>query len=252
MQSSSPTTFRAKLAALAAQLTRIAKNGENEKLRYAFANESDIKEHLRPLLAEHKLFVSSTAIVELSELIETTRSNGNKAYAAKVPVRVSIYDGESDQKLTTESLGFAVDSDDKCFSKAQQSGIKYGIIALLNLAVGEREADHDSPLTADSAPANGAAAPAKAAPAQTDRPEQGWNNRNGGSKAVTLLTQPQQNLIEIEAKRVCLTPDKMKQLCINMSGGHAHSVVELSKSSASKVIEFLKSKADGEYEDVQF
>lgn len=236
-----------KMAAIFADMKPMGKDGTNTHHGYKFANESDLKDHIRPVLAKFGTYYTATAVGDPTITARQTK-NGLAATQAVIGVRVRIRDAnaaDTDQVLAeTLSYGMAIDTDDKAVSKAQQNAIKYGLIALLGLSTSEPEADAVSPVTeGDDKPAKpiDRAAPRRAAQgptnAQTNRPAQQTTGKEPA-------TQAQRDFISKLYTQKGITPEQFGKMRHAASRGYAKNMDELSKGDARNLIEAMKALSD--------
>ncbi len=131
-----------KLGVAQAEIERCPKNGYNKFHRYEYATESDVSDHIRPILAKHGLTIIPS-VVGVQDF--TRETNNGKVYRiTRVEMQVTVTDGEG--SYTTTWFGEGEDEGDKAIFKATTGAMKYALLKLFNLSSGEDpEADGREP-----------------------------------------------------------------------------------------------------------
>ena len=134
----------AKLAAIQGAMTRVEKRGHNATQNYDFARESDVVDHVRPMLER-----ASLAIVFSNEPLSVQyehreSSKGTHQVWASLELRATIIDGETGALLSYTMPGQAVDSgSDKAIYKAITGAKKYATLLGFNVATGDDPENED-------------------------------------------------------------------------------------------------------------
>jgi ERF superfamily len=167
----------AKLAWIVAQVERIPKNGWNSSQNYAFVQEGDIVDFVRPYLAIQNLTITFDTID--CELVDRRAKPEAevKGQRATLMVQMNAWDGD-DPKAGPVPIGrfpgTANDSGDKAITKALTSAKKYAYLLTFHLSTGN---DLEDEPKADGKPAG----------------QQGGGNRNaprGGQQQQQQRRQP--------------------------------------------------------------
>jgi hypothetical protein len=200
-----PATLSQRMLAVFSELGPVGRHGLNSHHGYRFATESDIKQHLRPVLAKHGLYVTATSVGDpIVEWIQLDQDR--RALFARVQASIAVVCGETDERHYTDVWGAAVDRDDKALNKALQAAVKYGLIAMFMLATCDEEADEVSPVTegADSSPA----APVRSSPATGGGGQAPPPARVNSANASQPPTQAQMRYLErLAAEKAVTVPN---------------------------------------------
>lgn len=142
----SPSLFE-RINRVKAEVGRIPKSGRNAHFGYSFVTESDISDHLRPLMAKHGVAVVCLGPdPERFEVEEagTTRSNQAR-FRWRVWMRYLVVNVENtEDHVEAWAIGEAIDQEDKGHNKAMTAARKYFLINLFDLSSGE-DADNEAP-----------------------------------------------------------------------------------------------------------
>lgn len=129
--------FHAKKTKATAEMKRIPKNGWNDFHKYHYARESDVKDQIRPIMAENKLSFSM-------DLLSNVESPAGKYTRSDVKMVFSIIDVETGYFEEFTHDGSAVDSGDKGIYKAYSNTIKYALMNYFLIPTGD-DVEKDSP-----------------------------------------------------------------------------------------------------------
>lgn len=127
-------TLIQKLVQLRKQIKGLDQTGRNNFSKYDYSTESDLlNAYVQPML-DAGLYV----IQDVVEQDITIEERGGSSYSvAKLRIKISIVDSESEDAIESHFPGFATDKNaDKAAYKALTGGIKYGMKKLLHLDSG--------------------------------------------------------------------------------------------------------------------
>jgi hypothetical protein len=125
------TSIYAKLAEVLGEVHRVPKNGRNDFHKYDYVTESDLADHIRPLLAKNGLALMFGA----EEIMDMgTDQKGNRLLA----VKCSITLGDSDGNEIRETIwGMGMDKGDKGVYKAMTGAMKYWLYKTFLVSTGD-------------------------------------------------------------------------------------------------------------------
>lgn len=144
----STVPLHAKLASIAAELTRFPKDQHvTGRGGYAFAGVDSMADKVRAAMAE-RLVVMYPGQVEVIECTQYIRERINAdgqpyetvQWRTVVKVTWAVLSGE--ESIAVQSVGEALDTSDKSANKAQTAARKYAMIGLFNISTGD-EPDPD-------------------------------------------------------------------------------------------------------------
>jgi hypothetical protein len=137
-----PKNLISKMAAITAEMDRIKKRGKNQFHGYEFATESDIADEVRKLCGEHNIYLHCS-MVPGSVLYEFWKDAKQKdKVRTTFEGVVTIYDGDSTEKLEAHWPAFSHDSDDKGVNKASTAFAKYAMIRTFHISTGDDPDSH--------------------------------------------------------------------------------------------------------------
>lgn len=175
--------FHAKKSKATAEMKRIPKNGFNKFHNYAYAQESDVKDHVREILRENQLSVTSDLIERSEVQVKTKQGDATKT---DVKMDFTITDCETGYFEIYRLDGVAIDNGDKGSYKAYTNTIKYFLMNEFLIPTGD-DVEQESP---QQAPQQQQQQPKKEVP-NNSKPQQQRNqgpnhskpnqNRGGGS-----------------------------------------------------------------------
>lgn len=143
-----------KVCAILGKMSGIPKSGYNDFHKYAYIQESDVLDTIRPALAEAGISVMvSIDDVNVMEVMEKSK------ILTTVKGTIFFTDSESNEMLGFNIAGQGMDNQDKGLPKAITMAVKYGLMKTFLLGTPD-DAEHNQN---DHAPAARAAAPAPAA-----------------------------------------------------------------------------------------
>ena len=135
----------AKLAAAAAAVRYVEKDGVNAFHKYRFTSAASVNAHVNPALVAAGLAIVDTDVVPLSE------RGAGKDYIVTVKVSITVRDTETSETATFRGIGSGQDAGDKAMMKATTAGAKYAWIVGLCISMGDDpEADEDTDRRASS------------------------------------------------------------------------------------------------------
>ena len=130
-----------KIAAVAAAVSRIPKNGRNEFHRYSYATESDITDGLRELLNANGLAFLPPSVISWER--DETADNPKIGPRTRVQVQFALGCADTGETFTTILWGEANDNADKGFYKAYTGAVKHYLMKTFLIATGDDpEQDH--------------------------------------------------------------------------------------------------------------
>ncbi|MGX7065966.1 ERF superfamily protein [Vagococcus fluvialis] len=124
-----------KLAEITESVKRIPKNGYNAFHKYHYMTESDIKEVVREEMSKRNIVIIGDEIS--NERTEVKTNKGNIENQIKITKEMSVYDGDSGEKITFKATGVGQDSGDKAQYKAETGLIKYVLNNLFLIPSGD-------------------------------------------------------------------------------------------------------------------
>lgn len=124
-----------KIAAVAAAVIRIPKNGENTFHRYKYATESDITDGLRELLHANGLAFLPPSVISWER--DEVADNPKIGPRTRVQVQFALGCATTGETYTTVLWGEANDNADKGFYKAYTGAVKYYLMKTFLIATGD-------------------------------------------------------------------------------------------------------------------
>ena len=164
-------TLYKKLAAVMGGISRVPKNGINQHFRYKFAQDSDVLDVVRSLLAEQSVavFVSMTDLVQDGKITRAT-------------FEYTLACGDTGATITTRWTGEAADSQDKGINKAATAALKYWLLKTFLISTGDEDPD------AGPAPRRPAATEPEPAPEPPPQPAH-WATNGGGVRIAAQMNE---------------------------------------------------------------
>lgn len=134
--------FHAKKAKATADMERIPKNGFNKHHNYEYARESDVKDKIRPILADNNLSFS----IDLLERREGEKIQTKNGFMIRTDVKMLFVITDTETGYFEEFIheGTAMDTGDKGIYKAYSNTIKYGLMDYFLIPTGD-DVEKDSP-----------------------------------------------------------------------------------------------------------
>ncbi len=129
------TNLIIKLAEITESVKRIPKNGVNTFHNYKYMTESDIKEVVREEMSKRNIMIIGDEI--FNETTEITTKKGGVERQVKLTKEMSVYDGDSGEKITFKATGVGQDAGDKAQYKAETGLIKYVLNNLFLIPSGD-------------------------------------------------------------------------------------------------------------------
>lgn len=143
----SKATLYGKIAAVAAAVSRIPKNGRNNFHNYSYATESDITDGLRELLNANGLAFLPPSVISWER--DETADNPKIGPRTRVQVQFALGCSDTGETFTTILWGEANDNADKGFYKAYTGAVKYYLMKTFLIATGDDpEQDNHTPAAA--------------------------------------------------------------------------------------------------------
>lgn len=133
--------FHAKKAKATAEMKRIPKNGFNSFHNYAYARESDVKDHVREILRENQLSITSDLVNRSEIMVKTKQGESTKT---DVEMEFQITDTETGYFELYRLDGVAIDNGDKGSYKAYTNTIKYFLMNEFLIPTGD-DVEADAP-----------------------------------------------------------------------------------------------------------
>jgi hypothetical protein len=138
-----------KLSRVMAELGRIPKAGENKYHKYKFATDADVADAIRPLLAEHGVFLFPS----IPEVQTTSfERNGKMQTHTLAKFTFTFCDGETGATWASEWFGESEDTGDKGVNKAATAALKYFLLKTFILSTGDPADETDSGVPSQPAP----------------------------------------------------------------------------------------------------
>lgn len=127
----------AKLAEVSASIGRVPKNGYNSFHKYQYVTESDLVDHIRPLLSERNIFIVPRVGMHGQGENYNDYAHEWSEDLTTIIYEYDIIDGDSGEKLTTSAVGYGSDKGDKGAYKASTGAFKYMLMRLFMVATGD-------------------------------------------------------------------------------------------------------------------
>ena len=218
-----------KIAAVAAQVERIDKDGKNAHKNYSYATLPGIFATLKPLLAEQQLALLPR-MVEHSEQTTTAASSGGAAYVlTRVQMLIDICCGDTGDSISLAWAGEAGRyNDDKGIASAQTVCMRTFLINTFQLPCYDAEFDPD----ADKIASERKASERKPQPQRAATAQQSSNADAMSTKQYGLL----KGLID----RGGWSDESTIEWCAELGMGKLDTLRDLSKSQATQLIDRLK------------
>lgn len=134
-----------KLAEISKEIGRVPKNGYNAFHKYKYVLESDLVDHIRPLLADRNVIIvprvartfggESATVGRVEEM--TGWAHNNDGDLSIIIFEYDIIDGDSNERITTSAVGYGSDKGDKGAYKASTGAYKYMLMRLFQVATGD-------------------------------------------------------------------------------------------------------------------
>lgn len=135
-------TLAATIAAVAADVGVVGKDGYNQHAKYKYAGIESLARATTPIMARHGLIMVPADIATSWYDAGKTR-NGATQRGCVMVVTWHVGHAHSDEVLTIVSVGEGIDSGDKAAYKSQTGARKYALLALLGIATGDDAEEYD-------------------------------------------------------------------------------------------------------------
>lgn len=139
----------AAMAKVLAKVGYVQKKGHNSFHRYSYAQEADLMDHIRPILAEYGIALFVSNMEPKIEVIKDGR--GKDAYLATVGMKFTLAHGESGQSMESVFYGQGMANDDKALYKAYTGAQKYFLMKTFMISTGD-DPEKDEPLDKSQPP----------------------------------------------------------------------------------------------------
>jgi hypothetical protein len=128
-----------RLSKVLAEIGNVPKNGFNEHFKYNYVMESDLADHIRPLLAKHGIGLIYDCIEASDHSIVNDRGKTVNMVRVKVAITVGVEDSEGNiiGEKTGHAFGQAADSGDKAIYKAMTGAVKYWLYKTFLVSTGD-------------------------------------------------------------------------------------------------------------------
>lgn len=130
-----------KIAAIAASIEMVSKDGYNPQLKYKYATPATIMEAVKPLLANHHLAIVPTVNAIVKESTGSKTQSGAEKVITRVEMTYLILDGDSGESLACTWAGEGEDWSDKGIAKAQTIALRTFLIQLFQIPSGDDDPD---------------------------------------------------------------------------------------------------------------
>ncbi|MDE3095785.1 MAG: ERF family protein [Chloroflexota bacterium] len=124
----------AKLAKLLGEIQRVPKNGYNSFHKYQYATESDLTDHVRPLLAKAGVIIMPSVL-----------SYEREGEIGRLTMKFTFIDAESGETFETVGIGEGQDKGDKCAYKCMTGAVKYMLMKTFLIATGDDPEQDEQP-----------------------------------------------------------------------------------------------------------
>lgn len=144
-----------KIATVMGDVAKIAKNGWNDHFKYKYANESDVLDGIRPLLAGQKIALFTNIVWQERKIVPIyNRYKPNdppiKRYFTKVLVKFVLACGDKGARITSYYWGEGEDESDKGLYKAYTGAVKYFLTKSFLISSGDVVAEEPTDPEADT------------------------------------------------------------------------------------------------------
>lgn len=136
MEDAKPKNLVSKLSAITTEMQWIKKAGRNKFHGYDFATESDIADAVRAACGKHNVWLQFSMVPETLSYDFFESKKQEPRVRTTFVGRVTIHDGDSDQKIDSIWPAFSHDSDDKGANKAMTAFAKYAMIRTFSISTG--------------------------------------------------------------------------------------------------------------------
>ena len=221
--------FHSKKAKATAEMKRIPKNGFNKFHNYAYAQESDVKDHVREILRENDLSISETLSKRTETLVKTKQGEATKT---DVSIDFTITDCETGYSETYRLDGVSIDNGDKGIFKAYTATIKYFLMNEFLIPTGD-EVDAESPQLAPHTQQQ------NHQPQQNQRPQQQNQRPAKQNQATNTTIQTWKQIMNAE-DRLADISGKSKFEVRNSLEHHFGKLGKYKELDEDKAIEVLK------------
>lgn len=218
-------TLYGKIAAVAAAVSRIPKNGRNNFHNYSYATESDITDGLRELLNTNGLAFLPPSVISWER--DEAADNPKIGPRTRVQVQFALGCSDTGETYTTILWGEANDNADKGFYKAYTGAVKYYLMKTFLIATGDDpEQDTHQAATYSQPRQQAARLPAKAeSPAPQKRPM----TRDG---LIARFTATLKHARELGIKTPAYDTAKMSDGEMIKAGTELKGLIELEQAAA--------------------
>lgn len=125
----------AKLARIYSAVKGVQKTGYNNYDKYSYVTEADLASPLRAALAAENVAIVTS--VEEATITEVKTGAGKDAFRAIAKVRVTLIDGDTNERIETTYYGVGDDRGDKGLYKAITGATKYALYKLFLVPTGD-------------------------------------------------------------------------------------------------------------------
>jgi hypothetical protein len=125
----------AKLARIYNAVKGVQKTGYNNYDKYSYVTEADLAAPLRAALAAENVAIVTS--VEEATITEVKTGAGKDAFRAIVKVKVTLIDGDTNERIETTYFGVGDDRGDKGVYKAITGATKYALYKLFLVPTGD-------------------------------------------------------------------------------------------------------------------
>jgi hypothetical protein len=128
-----------RLSRVLAEIGNVPKNGFNEHFKYSYVMESDLADHIRPLLVKHGLGLIYDCVEVSDRIMVNDRGKTVNLVRVKVAITIGAEDSEGNLigEKTGHAYGEAADSGDKAIYKAMTGAVKYWLYKTFLVSTGD-------------------------------------------------------------------------------------------------------------------
>lgn len=137
-----PGDIHARMALVMAEIGAVGKTQRNKEQNYEFRGIDDVFDAVHPAMVKAKVTLSY--VVEDMQSTDITSARGAKGRLVVLRVRY-IFTAPDGTAVSTVTYGECAAYDDKAINKALQAALKYALIQMFLIPLGEPEADHSDP-----------------------------------------------------------------------------------------------------------
>jgi len=143
MTATKKTSLAAKMVAIMGEIERIPERGRNQHSSYNFATAEDVSDHIRALMAKHKVAFFPSMVD--CDPYETETKNGKSMHGVRIKWEMTFVCADSGDEKTIGWYSEGLDTGDKAMGKAATVGCKFALLKAFVVWRGEPDPDAETP-----------------------------------------------------------------------------------------------------------